>query len=130
MGYDKSLLLCEAQVLGNAADEYMDTEIDFGVVTPAVNKGRKFGLHMVVTTTYTGLDSGAIVWICHGAATAPTTKHTGMFIPVASLVAGKKFYIPCGSIALLQFCRGLFDIVTEVATAGASTCWLGPPDGE
>lgn len=124
--YDIKYLLCEAQVLGNAADEYTDDEVDFGVVTPAVNAAGNFGLHMVVTTAYTGLASGANLWIAHGAATAPTTKHTAMFIPVASLTAGAHFYVPVGSTELLRYARGLFDIVSEVATAGASTCWFGP----
>ena len=125
--YDYKYLLCEAQALGNAGDEYTDNEVDFGVTTPNVNAGGEFGLHMVVTTTYTTLTSGAILWICHGAATAPTTKHTGMFIPVASLVAGAHFFVPCGSIPLLEFARGLFDVVSENAGAGASTCWFGSP---
>lgn len=124
--YDYKLLLCAAQVLGNAADEYTDDEANFGIVTPAVNMGGNFGLHMTVTTTFTGLDSGAIIWTAHGASTAPTTKHTGMFIPVASLVAGAHFFVPCGNVPLLQYARGLFDIVSEVATAGAATMWFGP----
>ena len=126
--YDYKFLLCEAQVLGNAADEYTTDEVDFEVTTPAVNRSGMFGLHMVVTTAYTGLDSGAVLWIVHGAATTPTTQHTGMFIPVASLVKGAHFFVPCGSTPLLRYARGLFDIVSEVATAGASTCWFGPPD--
>lgn len=127
---DRKYQLCSEQVLGNAADEYTDDEVNFGVTTPAVNKSGNFGLHMVVTTAYTGLDSGANLWIVHGAATAPTTKHSAMFIPVASLTKGAHFFVPCGSTPLLQYARGLFDIVSEVATAGASTCWFGPgPDG-
>lgn len=130
MIYDKKYLLAEEQVLGDAADEYTEDEVNFGVVAPNVNAGGNFGMHMVVTTAYTGLASGAILWCAHGAATAPTTKHTGMFIPVANLVAGAHFFIPIGSTPLLQFARGLFDIVSEVATAGASTIWFGPgPDG-
>jgi hypothetical protein len=127
---DAKYALCSAQVLGNAADEYTDDEVDFGVVTPAANLGGNFGLHMVVTTTFTGLDSGANLWTAHGAASSPTTKHTGMFIAVADLTAGSHFFVPCGSTPLLRYARGLFDIVNEVATAGAATCWFGPgPDG-
>lgn len=131
--YDYKFLLCTAQVLGNAADEYTDDEVDFEITSPGINGNMlgNFGLHMVVTTTYTGLDSGAILWIAHGAATSPTTKHTGMFIPVADLVAGAHFFVPAGSIPLLRYARGLFDIVSEVATAGASTCFFGPgPAGQ
>ena len=123
---DDKLYLCDAQVLGNAADEYTDDEINFGMASPGVNKSGNFGLHFVVTTAFTGLDSGVNVWTAHGAATAPTTKHTGMFIPVASLVAGAHFFIPQGSTPLLQYARGLFDIVSEVATAGAGDMWFGP----
>ena len=125
--YDKLFLLADAQVFGNAADEYTDDEVNFGVATPSVNVGNNFGLHVVVTTTFTGLDSGAIVWIMADSTTAPTVKHTGMFIPVASLVKGAHFFIPCGSTPLLQYARGLFDIVNEVATAGAATMYFGPP---
>jgi len=124
--YDYLHLLCEDQVLGNAGDEYTDDEVNFGVTTPAVNKSGNFGLHMVVKTAYTGLDSGCILWIAHGAATAPTTKHTGMFIPVASLTLGAHFFIPCGSTPLLQYARALFEVVSENATAGASDIWFGP----
>jgi len=129
--YDKLMLLCTEQVLGNAADEYTDDpgEINFGITTPAVNRGGNFGLHAVVTTAFTGMAEGAILWICHGAATTPTTKHTGMFVAVGDLKAGAHFFIPCGSTPLLQYARGLFDIVTNVATAGAMTMWFGPEDG-
>jgi hypothetical protein len=123
--YDYKYLLCEAQVLGNAADEYTDDDINFGMAGPGVNMGGQFGLHMVVTTTFTGLDSGAIIWTVHSASATPTTKHTGMYIPVASLVAGAHFFVPCGNIKLLQYARGLFDIISEVATAGAATMWFG-----
>lgn len=127
--YDYKLLLCDAQVLGNAADEYTDDEANFGMTTPGLVQASGMGLHLVVTTAFTGLDSGAILWLCHGAASSPTTKHTGMFIPVASLVKGAHFFIPMGSTPVLQYARGLFDIVNEVATAGAATCWIGPKSG-
>ena len=127
---DYYLRLATEQVLGNAADEYTTDEVDFGVTNPNVNLSGNFGMHMVVTTAYTGLASGANLDIVHGAATAPTTVHSSMFIPVADLVAGAHFFVPCGSIPLLRYARGLFDIVSEVATAGASTIWFGPgPDG-
>lgn len=128
--YDYKYLLCSAQVLGNAADEYTDDEVNFGVTTPDVGAGGQFGLHMVVTTAFTGLDSGAILWTVHGAATTPTTRHTGMFIPVASLVKNAHFFVPLGSTPLLQYARAEFDIVNQVATAGAATIWFGPgPQG-
>ena len=125
--YDYKFLLCEEQVLGNAADEYTDDEVNFGVANPNVGRGGKFGLHIVITTTFTGLASGAIVWICHGAATAPTTKSVGRFFAASQLTAGKHYFI-AGPKTLLQYARGLFDIVSEVATAGAATMWMGPDE--
>jgi hypothetical protein len=125
---DYKFQLCDAQVLGNAGDEYTDDEVNFGVTTPAVNMLGDFGLHMVVTTTYATLTSGAVLWIVHGASSTPTTLHTGMFIPVASLTKGAHFFVPCGNVPLLQYARGLFDVVSENATAGASTCWFGQKD--
>lgn len=124
--YDYLELLAEEQALGNAADEYTTNEVNLGFTTPYINRSGNFGLHMVVTTAYTGLDSGANLWIVHGAATSPTTKHTGMFIAVADLTLAAYFFVPCGSTPILQYVRGLFDIVSEVATAGASTIWFGP----
>lgn len=127
--YDYKYLLCSAQVLGNAGDEYTDDEVNFGVTTPNVNARNEFGMHIVVTTVFAGLDSGCIMFIAHGAATSPTTKHTGMFIPVASLVAGAHFFVPAGSIPLLQYARGLMDVVSENASGGAMTIWFGPKEG-
>jgi hypothetical protein len=128
MNRDEKLYLASAQVLGNAADEYSDDEIDTELTYPYWNEGNmEFGLNMIVTTTFTGLDSGAILWIVHGSSTAPTTKHTGMFIPVASLVKGKKFFVPMGKgVGMLRYARALFDIVNEVATAGAADVYFGP----
>jgi hypothetical protein len=127
--YDKLLLLCTAQVLGNAGSEYTDDpgEINFGVTTPAPNKSGQFGLHVVVTTTFATLTSGAIIWIVDGASTAPTGKHTGAFFSAAQLVAGKHYFIPCSNRALLQYARGYFEVVSENATAGACTMYFGPP---
>ena len=125
--YDFKNLICSAQVLGNAGDEYTDDEVNFGFASPNVGRGGKFGLHVVVTTTFTGLDSGANIWIAHGTATAPTTKSVGRFFAVADLIAGKHYFIP-GPHSILQFARGLFDVVSENATAGAATMWFGPDE--
>lgn len=123
---DKLMWLHDDADLGHAADEYSTDEVDFGVASPGVNKSGNFGLHMVVTEAFTDLDSGAILWIVHGAATAPTTKLTGMFIPVASLTLGAHFFVPCGSVAMLRYARALFDIVSESATLGEASLWFGP----
>ena len=125
--YDYKYLLCSAQAMGNAGSEYTDDQVNFGVTTPAPNKGGQFGLHAVVTTVFATLTSGCILWIAHGASESPTTKHTGMFIAAADLTAGSHFYVPCGSVPLLQYARGYFEVVSENATGGAMTIWFGPP---
>lgn len=126
--YDYKYLLHDDKIIGQAADEYSTNEVDFGVATPNVNAKGDFGLHVVVTTLFAGCASGVTFWIIHGAATAPTTKHTGMFVPVAEMVAGANFFIPCGSVELLQFARMLFD-EAEVSTAGKLTAFFGPKHG-
>lgn len=124
---DDLLYLATAQAFGNSGSEYTDDEVNFGVTTPALNKGNMFGLHMIVTTAYTDLDSGCIMWIVHGAATTPTTKHSGMFIPVASLVKGARFFVPCSlGVDILQYARGYFEVVSENATLGNSDVYFGP----
>jgi hypothetical protein len=124
--YDDLFELCVEQVLGNAGSEYTDDEVNFGITTPNVSAMNNFGLHLIVTTTFATLTSGAIMWIAHGAATSPTTKHTGMFIAAADLVAGSHFFIPCGNVPVLQYARGYFEVVSENATAGKATCYFGP----
>jgi len=121
--------LASAQVLGNAGDEYSDDEANLGIVPSGLESGGKFGLHAVVTTAFTGLDSGVILWIMEAATTAPTVKHTGMFIPVAELTLGAHFFVPCGSRPVEQYARALFDVVSENATAGAMDLWFGPEVG-
>lgn len=125
--YDFKYLLTEEEAFTTDAYTTDVTDVNFGVTTPNVQKGDQFGLHIVITTAFTGLASGVIMWLIHGAATSPTTKHSGMFIPVAQLVAGAHFYIPAGSVPLLSFVRAHFDAVSEAATAGALTAWVGPP---
>ena len=106
-------------------DAYSTTEVNFGVTNPNVGRAGKFGMHVVVTTLFAGAASGIIFWVMHGAATAPTTKSVGRFMPVADLVAGFHFYVP-GPHTLLQYCRAWYDLVSEAATAGKVTVWLGP----
>ena len=110
--------------------EYTTDEIYHAQTTPALNRAGNFGLHVVVTTAFTGLDSGIYFWIIHGSATSPTTKHSALFVPVAALTAGAHFFIPAGvGVDLLQFMRGYKEPVSEAATAGATTSWFGPADG-
>ena len=124
--YDYLYLLCEAQVLGNAADENADNEVNFGVANPNLGKSGLFGLHVIVTTTFTGLASGASIEIVNGATTGPTTVIASRFFAVGSLVKGKHYFIPAPPLHL-QFASANFNIVSEVATAGAATMYFGEP---
>ena len=128
---DAKLRLCAAQVLGNAADEMCTDTLNTGITVPGLEKlSPAWGLHGIVTTTFTGLAEGCFLSIIHSATdnlSAASVEHTKMFIPVASLVAGAHFFVPIGKgVPLLQYVGGTFDIVTNVATAGAMTCWFGP----
>lgn len=124
--YDYKYLLCSEQVLGNAADENADNEVNFGVTNPNVGRSNMFGLHIIVTTTFTGLDSGANIEIVHGASTGPTTVCASRFFAVADLAAGKHYFIPAPP-SLLQYASANFNIVSEVATAGKATMYFGEP---
>ncbi len=108
-------------------DAYSTTEINFGVTNPNVGRAGKFGMHVVITTTFTDLDEGVIFWVMNGAATAPTTKTVGRFIPVAWMIAAAHFFVP-GPPTLLQFCRAWYDVVSTAATLGKVTVWLGPDE--
>lgn len=124
--YDYLYLLCSEQALGNAADENADNEVNFGVTNPNVGRSGMFGLHIVVTTTFTGLDSGVNIEIVHGASTGPTTVCASRFFAVGDLVAGKHYFIPAPP-SLLQYASMNFNIVSEVATAGKITAYFGEP---
>lgn len=124
--YDYAFLLQSATANTTAA--VTTNEVDFGVTTPAVNQGGKFGLHVVVTTAFTSLTEGVVIWILHGSAgslTTSSTKHTGMFIPVASLTLGAHFFIPCGSIPLLRYATALWSPVSTAGATGATTMYFG-----
>ena len=124
--YEYKYLLADAQVFGNAADEASDNEVNSVVTNPNVGRSAMFGLHCIVTTTFTGLDSGANIQIQHGASTGPTTVCASRFFAASSLTAGKHYFIPAPP-SLLQYARMNFDIVSEVATAGAITAYFGEP---
>jgi len=124
--YDYLLQLCSEQVLGNAADEIADYEVNFGVTNPNLGRSNMFGLHLIVTTAFTGLDSGVNIELTHGAATAPTTVAASRFFAVTDLTLGKHYFIP-GPPSLLQYASMNFNIVSEVATAGAMTAYFGEP---
>lgn len=126
---DYKYLLETANAMTTA--EYTTDEVYMAETTPGWNRGGNFGLNIVVTTAFTGLDSGIYFWLIHGAATSPTTKHSGIFVSVTALTAGAYFFVPAGrGVDLLQYVRGYKEPVSEAATAGATTSWLGPPTGD
>ncbi len=126
--YDYKFLLDEAVDQCAAASTYTTAEINFGVANPNVAAHQEFGAHVVITTTYTNLESGVNVWVAHGAATAPTTKLCARTLPVADMVAGAHFFIPIPPTNL-QYMRLKFVPVSETSTNGACTTWLGPRNG-
>ena len=123
---DALFQLCTAQVLGNAADENAEHEVCFGVTNPNVGMSNMFGLHIIPTTSYTGLDSGVNIEIVHGANTGPTTVCASRFFTAAQLAVGKHYYIPAPP-SLLEYASANFNIVNQVATAGALTMYFGEP---
>ena len=125
--YDHKYLLTEAEAFTTDAYTTDVDDIKFPSTNPNAGRAGKLGMHWVVTTAFTGLDSGVILWAVHGAATAPTTKLIGRFVAVADMVAGAHFYVPMPP-SNLQFVRGWFDAVSEAATAGALTVWIGPDE--
>lgn len=127
---DDLFWLADAQILGDSGSEYSDEDVNFGYAAPDVNSGGGFGLHMLITTTYTTLTSGCILWIATNASATPAAagdRHTGMFIAVARMKKGNHFYVPCGSEPLLQWANAEFEVVSDNPGAGASDLWFGPP---
>ncbi|OPY06103.1 MAG: hypothetical protein A4E61_00086 [Syntrophorhabdus sp. PtaB.Bin184] len=117
----------------NTGDAVTTDKCNFGVTNPGVNKGGvPWGLHVIVTTTFTGLDEGVNLGIVHSANDDLSTSsevHTKMFVPVAEMVAGAHFFIPAGSRALKQYACGIFDAVSTAASEGKTTMFLGPKSG-
>ena len=116
----------------NTTDAVGTNTINFGNAEPGVNKSGDFGLHVIVTTAFTGLDEGVNMGVVHSAADDISTSsevHTSMFIPVDEMVAGAHFFLPLCSRTLLQYVGTLFDAVTTAASAGKTTQYLGPRVG-
>jgi hypothetical protein len=102
-------------------------EINFGITSPDVGCGGKFGAHIVITQAYTAVNSGAIIWILHGAATSPDTLLTGRFLSQTQLkVLAAHYFIPAPPGALLQYARLAHHCVSENGTLGKMTTWFGP----
>jgi hypothetical protein len=116
--------------LCHAAAEYSYTAedcINFGVTTPDVAKGDKFGLHFVINETFTTGSSLAslLVSIVTGSSSSPTTKLTSRTFLLADLAAGKHYYIPCYG-KVLQYLGFYAEPNTGTATAGQVSAWFGP----
>ena len=128
---DYEFQILDAQALGNGGDEYAYTSkgnvINFGVTTPRVEKGMKFGLHVVLTTAYAGTMTTCEMWIVTGANATPTTKVIGRYFAVADLTLGRHIFIPCPPGDLLQYASMWLD-VTGTPDAGAMTAWFGPDE--
>jgi hypothetical protein len=125
--YDYKFLLDADHKAGANGNTNSQNEINFGVTSPDVGKGGKFGFHVVVTQAYTDLASGMIIWILHGAATSPDTKLIGRFLSVTQLaVLGAHYFIPAPPGTLLQFARLKHAPANENATLGKITTWFGP----
>jgi hypothetical protein len=126
------LFLIQADT-ANTVDAVGTNEMNFGVTNPGVNKGGvPWGLHVIVTTAFTGLAEGANFSIVHqSTATVSTASevHTSMFIPVDELTAGAHFFLPACSRTMLQYVGMLFDAVSTAASAGKTTCYFGPANG-
>ena len=102
--------------------------INTGVTYPGLNKSGQFGLHIKVTTAFTSLASGVQLWIIHSASdnlSTGSTKHSGIFIPVASLTLGAHFFIPCSPHLLFQYIGFLWSPVSEAGASGATTVYFG-----
>jgi hypothetical protein len=122
--YDYKYLLDEDHAVTTA--DYSTNEVNFGVTNPNVGKSGMFGLHIVVTTTFTTLTEGMNITICNGAATTPTTVCASRFFAVGDLVKGKHYFIPAPP-SLLQYARANFAVVSTAAGAGKLTAYFGEP---
>lgn len=125
--YDYEFLLNEdhkAMVNGNCNSQ---NEVNFGIATPGVADAGNFGAHIVITQAYTAINSGAVMWVCTGASTAPTTKVVGRSLTKTQLgVLNAHYFLPIPPGSLLQYARLKGAIVSENSTLGKMTCWFGP----
>jgi hypothetical protein len=110
---------------GFAANTNSTNEIDFGVANPNCGKNGNFGCHILVTQTYTNLESGGDFVVMHGVAVAPAVRLITRRILVADLVAGAHFFIPFPPNNL-RYVRLKTIPVSETSTNGTHTAWLGP----
>jgi hypothetical protein len=106
------------------------TEINFGYAVPGVAAANRFGAHVVITQAYTAINSGMNLRVVTGSATTPTTKVVERFLSQTQLgVLGAHYFVPIPPNSLLQYTRLKHVCVSENATLGKMTTWLGP-DGD
>ena len=117
---DSDTAFTTAAVSGGAAD--------FGVAYPDVQAAGQFGMHVIVTTTFTSLTEGVRLIIVHSAADDLSTsseEHTSMFVPVTELAKGAHFFIPLGNRRLLRYACGLWKPVSTSGASGKITWYFG-----
>lgn len=124
--YDYKYLLCEQANIKDG--QYTTNQKDFGYPNPNLGATGKFGLHVLVTTAVAGATEGIIIWVFHGAAENPTTKHVGRFFTLASLTAGKHYFIPIPKTVNQYVRAGVAKVGANDVTTGNFTMWLGPDE--
>ena len=122
---DEKLMFGEAQAILLAADEAATDYLDFQDEPHNLGVGTDLSLELVVTTTFTGLDSGMTVILQSdedsGFATDLTAEVTSRTFAVAELVAGARFLLPIPAGDIQRYVRVWYNLISEVATAGAIT---------
>ena len=124
--YDYKYLLTDNGIV--TTDIVSTNTVNFGVAKPNVNKGGKFGLHIIITTAFTGAASGMDFSIVHSASdnlSTSSTKHTTARIQVSDCTAGAHIFIPMASHTMLQYVGAVAAHVSEALTAGYVTMYLG-----
>jgi len=122
---DEKLMFSENQEILTAVDEASEDTIDFQATTHNLGVGTDLKLEMVVTTAFTGLDSGMIVSLQsdedNGFATSNVTEFVTRTIAASELTLGARFEWPLPSMDMKRHLRVWYDTVSQVATAGAVT---------
>lgn len=125
--YDYLFLLDDDHKAGANGNTNSQNEINFGVTSPNVGKGGKFGAHIVITQAYTALNSGINIRVLHGAATSPDTVLVSrLFTQTEMGVLGAHYFIPIPPSTFLQYARLKHAPVSENGTLGKIQAWFGP----
>jgi hypothetical protein len=124
--YDYKYLVSDTLVV--TTDAFGLYSLNTGETVPKLNKGGKFGLHVIVMTAFTGAASGVDFAVVISAADDIATssiKHTVARVFIAALTKGAHIFIPLGSQPLLQYIGAAVLHVSEAVTAGAVTMYFG-----